>query len=203
MLADQAIVLMARTAGADPPPRRVQLQENLVRAVACALSLAEETEASYQAAHQAYRKVAEVLVELRHDFTTSDGRTPDLRGRSAGYRNLVRLAYTQAGATGGGPIEKRLTAGVSYWVRKILLERYSAAKLHAMGVISQRPDRSGTSRLRELQRGDPGECLATAVELLNMLASDPSFVPGEHILRSAARAVVLLQHKVSARTGAT
>jgi len=173
-------------------PCQLRLRAELIDVLTHALSVGRESEVALQAAQRSYHEVAKVLVELRHEFTTSDGRTPDLKGRSAGYRRIVRSAYERVGAAGSGPIEKRLTAGTAYWVRRILLDRYGETGLHAMGALPrQRVIRRSLERLSS----DPHESFARAAGILNLLATDLAFSPDDQILRSVARAVVLLQRR--------
>lgn len=186
-------------------PRQFALQEELVRAIRNAIPPTHHVDEALRSAEVSYEAIAVVLVALRHEFTAADGKTPDLRGRSRGYREIVHQAYAQAGANGDGPIEKRLTAGVSYWVRKLLIERYGEEKLRDFGVL---PVGSFASvapggLLPPSDVEDPVRCMLTVVDLLNRLATDPTFVPSEDIVRSAARAVVLLQHKLTSRKGET
>src|SRR4051794_18888802 len=76
--------------------RQAELRGRLVQTVRDALPLVYRAERASESADRAYHAVAHVLVELRHQFVTSDGRTPDLRGRSRGYRAIVRYAYAAA-----------------------------------------------------------------------------------------------------------
>jgi hypothetical protein len=183
---------------APPTARQLMLQRDLVHALANALVAGRESDEVLQSAAHAYRNVALVLVELRHEFTTSDRRTPDLKGRSAGYRRTVRCAYEQVGATGGGPIEKRLTAGTAYWVRKLLLERYGERRLRELGAL---PRRRVVRRALDRLAYDPHASFTTAADILNTLAANFSFNPSDQTLRSVARAVVLLQRRRGACTG--
>jgi hypothetical protein len=148
-------------------------------------------------ASRSYRRVAEVLVALRHEFRSRDGKSPDLNGRSLGYRKVVRFAYCQAGA-GNGPVQKRLTAGVAYWVRKLMLERYGEVGLRRMGVLHiSGSDSVGPVRTSPIEMdGDRSYCLARIVGLLNELAVDQTFIPSEDVVRSAARAVRILQARL-------
>jgi hypothetical protein len=185
--------LVQRSIPADP----AALREELVEALRRALPLARELAAVSQSADRAYESVAQVLVQLRHQFVAADGTTPDLRGRSHGYRTLVRSAYAEAGATANRPIEKRLTVGVSYWVRKLLIEQYGYDKLREMGVLSPS---AHSVLLRQVQAAagveDYEKCLEGLVEALNILASDQAFVPTEGLVRSAVRAVMLLKMRL-------
>ncbi len=184
----------------DVAPSQAALRKYLVRAIRAALPVTRDLEKASQSADRAYRAVAVFLVELRHQFRASDGVKPDLNGRSHGYRRLVRSAYQQAGAAGDGPIEKRLTVGVSYWVRKVLIEQYGEDSLREMGVL---PDSVDSTFHRLVLMGgrvkERDECLAKLVEVLNLLASDPSFIPHEELVRSATRAILLLEMKIRRR----
>jgi len=175
------------------------LESELVQAIRAALPLTSLAEEALRSSEQAYRTVAVILVALRHQFRSAGGTKPDLRGRSAGYREVVRKAYLQAGAEGCGPIEKRLTAGVSYWVRKVLVEQYGEERLRDMGVLPAGSFASvapGDFR-RPLELDDPATSLSRMVDLLNRLATDPAFTPPADIVRSAARAVLLLKGKLA------
>jgi hypothetical protein len=179
--------------------REAELQVELVAAIQGALPLTGQADAAVRSAEGSYRVIAVVLVALRHQFHASDGTTVDLRGRSRGYREIVGHAYSQAGAHGHGPIEKRLTAGVAYWVRKLLVERYGEEKLKDLGVLPAGSFASvspgGFRPPHDVE--DPTGCLITVVDLLNQLATDPTFMPSEDVLRSAARAIMLLQRKLA------
>lgn len=179
--------------------REAELQLELVEAIQGAIPLTGQADAAIRSADGSYRVIATVLVALRHEFHASDGTTVDLRGRSRGYREIVGHAYSQAGAAGNGPIEKRLTVGVAYWVRKLLVEQYGEEKLRDLGVLPAGSFASvapgGLRPLHELE--DPTGCLVTVVDLLNQLATDPTFMPTEDIVRSAVRAVALLQRKLA------
>jgi hypothetical protein len=177
---------------AQPSQRQLELQVDLIDALARAVVAGRECDVTQQSAQSAYCEVAKVLVALRHEFRTGDGVTPDLKGRSAGYRRIVRLAYEQVGATDGGPIEKRLTASTSYWVRKLLVDRYGEDRLREIGVM---PRRRRVTRRPVERLSDPQESLATAADILNMLVADLSFRPSRQTLCSVARAVTLLQQK--------
>lgn len=178
--------------------REMELQAELVEAIQGALPLTGQVDAAVRLAEGSYRVIAVVLVALRHEFRASDGTTVDLRGRSRGYREIVGLAYARAGAAGDGPIEKRLTVGVAYWVRKLLVEQYGEDRLRDLGVLPAGSFASvapgGLRTPHDVE--DPTGCLVTVVDLLNQLATDPTFIPSEDILRSAARAIMLLQRKL-------
>jgi hypothetical protein len=176
-------------------PRQERLRAQLVRALTSAVTAGKESDAALKSAQCAYREVACVLVALRHEFTTSDGVTPDLKGRSAAYRSIVRGAYEQVGAAGNGPIEKRLTAGTAYWVRKLLIDKYGERTLREIGALQprRRVVRCALERL-----SDPCESFAAAADILNVLAANISFSPSEQTLRSITRAVVLLRRRLGA-----
>jgi hypothetical protein len=141
-----------------------------------------------------------VLIELRHCFPGVDGETYDLRGRSPDYRRAVRESYVAIGAEVGKPIPKRLTVGVSYWVRKLLVERYGERRLtEEFGVAigkSRVAQRGGAWRVDWLP-DDRNECLFTIVGLLNTLVTDPAVEPTEELVRAAQRAVAMLLERFS------
>ncbi len=175
------------------------LQAELVRTIRSALPVTRRADIALQSADCSHKGIAEVLVVLRHEFTGPDGTSPDLRGRSRAYRQIVREAYALAGAPDEGPIQKRLTSGVAYWVRKLLIGQYGENKLRLMGVLPEGSfaSVSSGSYLDARLYDDPSECLSTVVSVLNRLATDPDFVPPEDVIRSAARAIALLQHKLT------
>lgn len=181
--------------------RQRELQKQLSRAIGAALPRVRKITDALRETQSPYRRVAEVLVMLRHEFPDPNGEGPDLSGRSAAYRAVVRGAYVQAGADPNGPLPKRLTAGTAYWVRKILLERYGTNGLHAIGASprrsisairdrQQRSSYTGDDKLRDLQE---------AVGVLNVLASDPEIIPTEELARAAMRAVELLRQKLTSK----
>lgn len=126
-----------------------------------------------------------------------------MRGRSLGYRKVVRLAYKEAGADTTGPVHKRLTAGVAYWVRKLLVDQYGESALRSMGVLHiSGSEAIGSVRASPIAlHGDRADCLARVVRLLNELAVDPTFMPSEDAVRSASRAVQILQAKLARGLG--
>jgi hypothetical protein len=180
--------------------KQAELQAELVGVIREAVPVQSSLDQMYERADRAYHRIAEILVELRHEFKGPNGEAHDLKGRSVGYRLAVREAYEHAGAHAGQPVPKRLTAGVAYWVKKILLERYGEATLFRLGVvrpldnIAHQPAPSARCQLPD----DPDRCLTAVVGLLNELATDPRVVPTREVVRSVLRAVRLLQVKVDA-----
>lgn len=178
-------------------PRQSELHDQLVRSVRDALPLVYGAERATEGAERAYRFIAVVIVRLRHEFVAGDGETPDLRGRSRGYRSIVRHAYAQANAASDGPVEKRLSAGVAYWVRKLLMDQYGEDRLRELGVLPHTPTGALHKLMNDGRIDDPTECMATVAGVLNMLASDASFTPAEEQVRSAARALALMQARIN------
>jgi hypothetical protein len=119
--------------------RQRDLQANLAIAIRRAIPAEIDLDKAQQRAQDCYRVIAELLVDLRHEFPGPDGEPYDLQGRSSAYRTAVREAYAQAGADVDRPIPKRLTAGAAYWVRKILIERYGEKALYESGIIRHPP----------------------------------------------------------------
>lgn len=177
-------------------PGQRELRDRLVETIRAALPFVYQAERATADAERAYKLIAQILVDLRHQFVTSDGHSPDLRGRSRGYRSIVRYAYAEAGTATDGPVEKRLSAGVAYWVRKILIDQYGERRLRELGILPH----SATSVLQKLlverRIDNPRECMATVAGVLNMLASDTSFTPTEEVVRSAARAIAVMQARI-------
>jgi hypothetical protein len=179
------------------------LQSKLATAIRESIPAEVDLDKAQRRAQGRYQLIAELLVELRHEFPGPDGEQYDLRGRSPAYRIAVREAYAQAGVDTEGAIPKRLTAGVAYWVRKILIERYGEsrpgqeqvaplpAQVHRPAGIVARP-------AKELPE-DPALRLNAVIGILNMLATDPQVVPTEENVRSARRAALLLQDKLRSR----
>jgi hypothetical protein len=182
----------ATAAGPALTGRQEELAAALVEALQVAVPETQLLSTAVASADRAYHRVAIVLVALREEFRTPEG-LPDLNGRTHGYRTTVREAYRRAGAQVNGPIEKRLTAGVSYWVRKILLERYGERGLYELGVMKPgNVVREAADWRRWRLPEDPEERLLTVVGLLNELATDSSVIPTEDLLRSVIRAARLL-----------
>ena len=179
-----------------------RLKHRLTRALHQALEAEERCEQAHQQASHRYRSVAEVLIELRHAFPGVDGETCDLRGRSPSYRRAVREAYGAIGAEATKPIPKRLTVGVSYWVRKLLIERYGERRLaEEFGVVAGRSrpaPRAGSLHAIESLPDDRTQCLSQVVGLLNTLVADPALEPTEELVRAAQRAVALLLDRLAA-----
>lgn len=179
-------------------PRQLELQSDLVRALRDAIPVEEELERVRQRSHGCYRIVGEILADLRHEFPGTGNEPCDLRGRSYPYRLAVREAYAKVGADTSVPVPKRLTVGVAYWVRKILIERYGEQKLYEFGVLRGPVGiayRLG-GRLSDDLPEDPLLCLNAIVGILNSLAVDPSLVPTEEVVRAAVRAVLLLRDRL-------
>jgi hypothetical protein len=175
-----------------------RLQDELRSAIREALSTDELLAESLTRATRSYEAVAEILVELRHQFAGPNGEQYDLRGRSASYRRVVRSAYIGVGEGASGELPKRLTSGVAYWVRRILIARYGEEELCRLGVI-----RPGYATLTHAfgrgvasNRDDPAADLVAVVASLNALAADPKVKPSEEVVRAALRAVSLLQVKL-------
>lgn len=179
-------------------PEQEALRDRLVATVRVALRSEEEVQRSLERADSRYRAVAQVLVDLRHSFPGPDGELCDLRGRSAGYRLAVRSAYEAVGGFVGGPVPKRLTVGVSYWVRKMLIDQYGEEQLTRLGVLRGhlRVAHTGGSWVLESLPEHPTQCLHAIVGVLNALVIDPKVEPTEELVRAAQRAVVLLQRRL-------
>lgn len=92
--------------------RQRDLQANLAKAIRRAIPAEIDLDKAQQRAQGCYRVIAELLVDLRHEFSGPDGEPYDLQGRSSAYRTAVREAYAQAGADIDRPIPKRLTAAL-------------------------------------------------------------------------------------------
>jgi len=179
--------------------RCLELQERLTRAIREAIPAAVKAERAETRADSTYRAIADVLVALRHEFKASDTGAPDLRGRSVGYRMVVRESYAAAGVEVDGPIGKRVTVGVAYWVRKLLLEQYGERALSEMGVLRPYSFASVTphSFFDTPVYDDPDETFSNVVGVLNRLAIDPNFIPSEDAVRSVLRAVAILESKLA------
>jgi hypothetical protein len=185
----------ATTPKESPNRCQLELQTQLIQVLGDAFAVAKASEQALQTAQNSYLAVARILVALRHQFTTSDGETPDLQGRSAGYRRLVRAAYERVGASANEPIAKKLTAGTAYWVRRLLIEQYGERALYQMGAL---PRRRVVRRALERISNDPEESFTAVAGILNMLATNLAFSPNEQTMRSVTRAVALLQRRLCA-----
>ena len=178
------------------------LQSRLAKAIRDAIPAEIDLDNAERRTQSCYRGIAELLVDLRHELQGPDGEPHDLQGRSHPYRTAVREAYCQAGAEIGSPIPKRLTAGVAYWVRKILIDRYGEKVLYEKGIIRgtaikvERGPEVGCRRIDELPK-DPAIRLTEVISMLNALAVDPRLTPSEEAVLSALRAVRLLQKKLA------
>ncbi|MGH8908389.1 MAG: hypothetical protein ACRD0K_18250 [Egibacteraceae bacterium] len=178
------------------------LQAKLIEAIHEAIPTEVDLEEAVQRAHGCYRKIAQALVDLRHEFPGPNGEPPDLQGRSSPYRIAVRDAYGAVSSDRNGPLPKRLTAGVAYWVRKTLIERYGEKALYENGTIRRiavKVDRcSGPNdRMIGVLPNDPADRLDILISMLNSLAVDPRLAPSEEAVRSAFRAVLLLRNKLN------
>lgn len=180
--------------------KQQDIQASLIKAIRNAIPVEVDLDNAQQRAQGCYQRIGELLVDLRHEFPGPDGEPYDLQGRSSAYRIAVREAYVKAGADAGRPISKRLTAGAAYWVRKILIERYGEKMLYEQGIIRRlrievhRYD--GTDANIQGLPHDPAIRLHIVIAVLNALATDPHLVPSEDAVRSALRAVSLLQKKL-------
>jgi hypothetical protein len=197
---------VAKTENALVPPqstpylglREHPLQAKLVETLRQAIPLQNALESASTRAQRSYAEIAAILVDLRHEFKGPGGEEFDLRGRSAMYRQVVRSAYIQSGVNADHAISKRITVGVAYWVRKILIERYGRERLCEMGILY------GPSKVeRRISRSfdnlpeNPAACLDVVVGILNQLVTHPELVPSEEVVRSAVRAVGILRQRLS------
>ncbi|MGH8908870.1 MAG: hypothetical protein ACRD0K_20845 [Egibacteraceae bacterium] len=183
------------------------LQTKLAEVISKAIPAETELGNAQERAQDCYRTIGELLVDLRHEFPGPDGEPHDLQGRTSAYRKAVRDAYALAGADFSGPIPKRLTVGAAYWVRKILIERHGERTLYDSGIIRRPPIQAhrGADTVAKAAQGsanDPTARLNTAIGILNTLAVDPRLMPSEEAVRSALRAVLLLQRRLKARQSA-
>lgn len=182
--------------------RQLDLQSRLTAAISEALPVEADLEKVERSARNCYQTIAKLLVDLRHEFPGPTGEPHDLQGRSAAYRQAVREAYGTAGADLNSPIPKRLTVGVAYWIRKILIERYGEKTLYENGTIRRTVvtgDRCSDSRdltTNGLPK-DPADRLDILIGMLNSLAVDLRLAPSEEAVRSAFRAVLLLRNKLN------
>lgn len=178
------------------------LQAKLTKAIHDAIPIEGELDKIEQRVQVYYRTIAELLVDLRHEFPGPNGEPHDLKGRSSSYRIAVREAYGTAGADLHSPIPKRLTVGVAYWVRKILLERYGEEALYENGGICRtivKGDRCPDPNDRKVEGlpKDPANRLEMLIGMLNSLAVDPRLDPSEAAVRAAFRAVMLLRNRLN------
>lgn len=197
--------------GQDPPlpeltAKQREVQERLCRAIRESLPVEAVRDRVEQRAQNRYRRIGELVVDLRHEFPGPGGEPHDFRGRSAGYRSAVREAYALAGADLDEPIPKRLTAAVAYWVRKILVERYGERTLCQYNVIRAVPvetnrDPDADGNVPDSLPRDPTTRLDTVIGILNTLAVDPRLTPSEEAVRAAFRAVLLLRKRLLATDG--
>jgi hypothetical protein len=178
------------------------LQSRLAKTIREAIPVETDLDKVQQRAQGCYRMIAELLVDLRHEFPGPNGESHDLQGRSSSYRAAVREAYAKAGAEIDRPIPKRLTAGVAYWVKKILVVRYGEKALYENGTIRRMIVKTGrcsdaSANMIDGLPQEPAVRLDILVGMLNTLAVDPRLNPSQEAVRSALRAVLLLQKKLS------
>jgi hypothetical protein len=83
-----------------------------------------------------FRRVADILVELRSRYTTGDG-TPDWAGNSFAYRQIVADIYSHAGLPADG--QSSIKASIRYHVGNALRERVNAEELEDAGLIAETP----------------------------------------------------------------
>ena len=83
-----------------------------------------------------FRRVADILVELRSRYTTPDG-TPDWAGNSFAYRQIVADIYSKAGLPADG--QSSIKASIRYHVGNALRERINAEELEDAGLIAETP----------------------------------------------------------------
>ena len=83
-----------------------------------------------------FRRVADILVELRSRYTTPDG-TPDWAGNSFAYRQIVADIYSRAGLPADG--QSSIKASIRYHVGNALRERISSNELEDAGLIAETP----------------------------------------------------------------
>jgi hypothetical protein len=83
-----------------------------------------------------FRRVADILVELRSRFTTEQG-APDWAGNSFAYRQLVADIYSRAGLPSDG--QSSIKASIRYHVGNSIRERVNAEELTDAGLIVETP----------------------------------------------------------------
>jgi hypothetical protein len=174
-----------------------RLTTRLEEAIRMSLPISVDLETAIEKAKTSYKDIAQIVVELRHQFIGPHGHENDLRGQTAAYREAVHSAYERAGAGAGGPITKRLTAGVAYWVRKILLEKYGTERLAKLGILKVHDRREVPLAARFLNTIPLENQLTEVVALLNHVASDHTQIPTREQVEAAARAVELLRARLT------
>ncbi len=171
-----------------------ELVDQLAIALRDAVPLTKQLEDATSTVRTTYRDVAEIVVALRHQFAGPAGETHDLRGRSRDYRIAVRAAYESAGVDPNTRVARRITVGVAYWVRNLLLEQYSEEELLKMGVIARSARHSW--RMSDTVTTGPDDVMSIALGMLNELAADTHFVPCPEAFTSLMRAAALLKHRI-------
>lgn len=180
--------------------RQATLQDHLVTAIIDTVPLQVHADSSCDRLRSSYQWIAEILVDLRHEFPGTNGTRHDLVGRSAGYRTAVGQAYLQAGAQLSETIPKRLTVGVSYWVRKLLLERYGPEKLCELGVLPEANEEKKTRLTNGLELpDDPVARLQFVAGVLNDLVTMVEVVLPDEAIQSGLRALRLLERSAKMR----
>jgi hypothetical protein len=173
------------------------LVDRLAAALRDAIPVTEQLDAATSTVKTSYRDVAQIVVELRHQFPGPNGESRDLRGRSSEYRLAVRAAYEGAGVDPHTRIARRITVGVAYWVRNILLDRYSREELIKLGVID-RSARQGW-KMSDSATASPDDVMSIAVGMLNELAADSRYAPRGDAMIALTRAVLLLKQRLDTR----
>jgi hypothetical protein len=167
------------------------LVDRLAGVLKATIPITNELDDATSKVRSAYRDVAEVVIELRHRFPGPNGEACDLRGRSKEYRVAVREAYNSAGIDPTTRIARRVTVGVAYWVRNLLLERYTRDELVRLGVIERSARQSWRLACGATQ--SPDDVMSIAVGILNELATDSSYLPPSQVMSSLLRALSILK----------
>lgn len=116
-----------------------------------------------------FRRVADILVEMRARSTTPDGR-PDWSGNSFAYREAVARIYSAAGLPADG--QSSVKASIRYHVGNALRERVNAEELEDAGLIASTPrERHFTRQNPRKSKRDAERLASDTVASLSTLAT--------------------------------
>lgn len=135
-----------------------------------------------------FRRVADLLVEMRSRTLNSDG-SPDWSGHSFAYRDAVASIYASAGLPPDG--QSSIKASIRYHVGNALRERVNAEELEDAGLIVETPRQRHFVRQNPRKTKRDAERLASdTVASLSTLATRLRDLPpaAQNTLTSADRA---------------
>ena len=126
----------------DTPTRNIEALKNRASDLA---RKADRTEDKYERA-EAIKELSVLLLQLRAEFTTEDGKT-DWTGRTYAYRSAVRELFAMSGV----PRERtiKMQALTRYHIGNLLRDQLDPEQLADLGLIVESPNERSNEKRRE------------------------------------------------------